>query len=112
MPLHRLSEYRRGDSRCSEEAKFSQVMNEGDTSPLEVGSQYVVRFRSTQISPGPSFQRGVMLWDSEELRDAAKRFPPLKRGIKGDFYPTPARVIGYKMCSEEIRTDAVHRFKN
>jgi hypothetical protein len=30
-------------------------------------------------------------------------FPLLKRGIKGDFYPTPARVIGYKMCSDEIR---------
>jgi hypothetical protein len=30
-------------------------------------------------------------------------FPLLKRGNKGDFYSTPARVIGYKMCSEEIR---------
>jgi hypothetical protein len=30
-------------------------------------------------------------------------FSLLKRGIKGDFYPTPARVIGYKMCSDEIR---------
>ena len=26
-----------------------------------------------------------MLWDSEELRDAAKRFPPLKKGDQGGF---------------------------
>ena len=44
-------------------------------------------FRTTQISPGPwhAFSKRVMLWDSEKLRDAAKRYPPFEKGDQGIF---------------------------
>jgi hypothetical protein len=69
---------------------------------LEVGSEYVVRLskgKSPLASPfdsaqGMLFQRGVILWDSEELSDAAKRFPPFKKGgLRGIFIPRRRAVI-------------------
>jgi hypothetical protein len=33
----------------------------------------------------PLFQRGVLLWDCEELKTRCKKFPLFQRGIKGDF---------------------------
>jgi hypothetical protein len=42
-------------------------------------------FDFTKISPGPLFQRGIVLWECTELQTAYKKSPFFKRVTKGDF---------------------------
>ena len=49
---------------------------------------------------GMLFQRGVLLWDREELELAVRKSPFFKRGIKGDFQSTSTATLRGRLSNE------------
>jgi hypothetical protein len=46
------------------------------------------------------FQRGVLLWDHEELRIRLRKIPLFKRGIKGDFQSTLMTTVRVRLSNQ------------
>jgi hypothetical protein len=48
----------------------------------------------------PLFQRGVMLWDREELELVVRNSPFFQRGTKGDFQSTSTATVHGRLSNE------------
>jgi hypothetical protein len=57
-------------------------------------------FEARKSPLSPLFQRGVLLWDREELELAARNSPFFKGGIKGDFQSTSTAIVRGRLSNE------------
>ena len=46
------------------------------------------------------FQRGVLLWDREELRTRLRKVPVFLKGIKGDFQSTLMTTVRVRSSNQ------------